>query len=231
MLKVFVGFDPKEIAAFQVCAYSIWKNASEPVAVIPLNIRQIKQFENCNVKSSTEFAFTRFLVPHLCDFKGQAVFMDCDMLVLGDIARLFDEVNLTRNPEVSDVYCVQHDYHPATKTKFLNQEQTRYEKKNWSSVMLFNNEKCKILTKHYVNTASGLHLHQMEWASRVGKLPASWNHLVSEDTAEQGDADIVHFTLGGPYFREYENCPYSKEWKKYWREANSVLDIKILGEE
>ena len=224
MKKVFIGFDPKEIAAFQVCAYSIWKNASEPIAIIPLNIRQIPGFQNTDYKASTEFAFTRFLVPYLSAFKGWSVFMDCDMLVLGDIVEIFEAADPN-----ADVSVVKHDYLPKMDDKFLGQQQTTYNKKNWSSVMVFNNDACKLLSKHYVNTASGLHLHQFEWATAVAELPPSWNVLVGEGN-DQGFADIVHFTRGGPYFAEYADCGYSKEWRKYWREANSVLDVKILGE-
>ena len=226
MRRVFIGFDRREIAAYQVCAYSIIKNSSVPVSITPLNIRHIEKFKNTDYKASTEFAFTRFLVPYLSGYEGYSVFMDCDMLVRGDIEDLFQCAD-----NESDVQVVQHQYKPKEDDKFLGAEQTIYEKKNWSSVMLFNNEECKNLTKHYVNTASGLHLHQFEWASVVGKLPKSWNYLVGEniDAATYGDPDLVHYTLGGPYFDAYDGCQFADEWWKYWKEANSVLDTKVLG--
>jgi len=148
--------------------------------------------------------------------------MDCDMLVRSDISKLFGHMD-----QEYDVMVVKHDYVPKSETKFLNQEQTSYGKKNWSSVMLFNNDKCRRLTKHYVNTSSGLHLHQFEWANYVGELPRSWNHLVGEYD-KFSDADLVHFTLGGPYFNESKDCEYADEWWQCWRESNSVLDIKLL---
>lgn len=226
MYKIFIGFDRREIAAYQVCAYSIIKNATVPVSITPLNIRHIANFKNNDYKASTEFAFTRFLVPYLSDFEGWSLFMDCDMLVRSDISKLFECAD-----EKHDVQVVKHQYVPQEQDKFLGAEQTLYSKKNWSSVMLFNNEKCKNLSKHYVNTAGGLHLHQFEWASSVGDLPKSWNYLVGEkiDDSIYGDPDIVHYTLGGPYFSDYENCGYAGEWWKYWEESNSVLDKKVLG--
>lgn len=226
MLRVFIGFDRREIAAYQVCAYSIIKNSSVPVSITPLNIRHIENFKNTDYKASTEFAFTRFLVPYLSDYEGLSLFMDCDMLVRGDIKDLFDCAD-----GESDVQVVKHKYKPKQGDKFLGAEQTIYEKKNWSSVMLFNNEKCKRLTKHYVNTAGGLHLHQFEWASKVGNLPKSWNYLVGEDidASQYGDPDLVHYTLGGPYFDKYVDCQFSEEWYEYHAEANSVLDTKVVG--
>ncbi len=148
--------------------------------------------------------------------------MDCDMLVRSDISELFAHTD-----DDCDVMVVKHKYDPKPGDKFLHQEQTSYSKKNWSSVMLFNNARCKTLSKHYVNRASGLSLHQFDWANNVGSLPRSWNHLVGEYEANT-DADIAHFTLGGPYYRESSNCEYANEWWDCWREANSVLDIKVL---
>ena len=192
------------------------------MSICPLNIRHISNFRNTDYKASTEFAFTRFLVPYLSGFTGHSVFMDCDMLVRGDIKQLFDHAD-----GESDVQVVQHKYSPKVGDKFLGAEQTVYAKKNWSSVMLFDNEKCKTLTKNYVDTAGGLHLHQFEWAKKIGSLPPSWNYLVGEGF-KNPDPDIVHYTLGGPYFNDYFDCEFSDEWWKYFDEANSVLDTKVL---
>jgi len=223
MLNIYIGYDPKEIAAYQVCAHSIIRHAKQPVSISPLNVRHISGFTNTDYKASTEFAFTRFLVPYLSEYKGWSLFMDCDMLLRTDISKLFGHMD-----QQYDVMVVKHEYDPVSGDKFLGQEQTIYPKKNWSSVMLFNNDKCRKLTKHYVNTSSGLHLHQFQWAQEVGGLPRSWNHLVGEYDANM-DADLVHFTLGGPYFKESRDCEYADEWWSCWREANSVLDVKILG--
>jgi hypothetical protein len=224
-LKVFVGYDKAETAAFQVCAYSIQRNASGPVAIIPLNIRHFPDFTNNDYKSSTDFAFTRFLVPWLSGYEGYSVFMDADMLVRGDIYDILPGVG------DKDVYCVQHDYRPKMGDKFLGAEQTDYQYKNWSSVMVFNNERCKNLTFDYVNSTPGLDLHQFKWTEdeKIGKLPPTWNYLVGEDTEYNPDPSIVHYTRGGPYFKEYEHCDFAKEWFDYYRESISVLDKRIVG--
>ena len=153
--------------------------------------------------------------------------MDSDVLVRSDIVKLFDFAD-----NRYAVMCVKHDYQPKEGNKFLNQQQTQYQKKNWSSVMLFNNAKCKKLSVEYVNTAKGLDLHTFAWCEddEIGELPKSWNHLVGEYETFT-DADLVHFTLGGPYFNQTANCEYSKQWWSYWKEANSVLDVKLLGVE
>jgi hypothetical protein len=137
--------------------------------------------------------------------------MDCDMLVLDDIAKLWE----MRDDRYA-VQVVKHQHIPVEEIKFLDAPQTKYEKKNWSSVMLFNNAKCSALTPNYVNTASGLDMHQFKWLgddSLIGELPSTWNHLVAYD-APRKDVSLVHYTIGGPYFKEYADCEYSAEWRK-----------------
>jgi|SRR5210317_1758299 len=228
MLRVFIGFDHKEITAYQVCQYSIIKNASKPVAIIPLNIRHMLDwFNNNDYRASTEFAFTRFLVPHLCGFDDEpAVFMDCDMLVREDIYKILDYHDRSKSVSV-----VKHDYKPKQGDKFLGQVQSLYDRKNWSSVMVFQPNLCKQLESGYVNSAVGRSLHQFKWCGddKIGMLPRSWNYLVGEEIERQADPDIVHFTLGGPYFKETEHCDFADEWWDYWKEANSVLDRRVLN--
>ena len=137
--------------------------------------------------------------------------MDSDVLVRCDIAELGKMCNLANAYKA--VYVVKHNYDPKDSVKFLGEKQTKYEKKNWSSVMLFNNGRCRNLTTGYVNTAPGLDLHQFKWTSdgQVGELDKNWNHLVGEYPPNP-EAKIVHFTRGGPWFRDYEDCEFSKEW-------------------
>jgi hypothetical protein len=105
---------------------------------------------------------------------------------------------------------------PKEERKFLNQPQSKYEKKNWSSVMLLNNARCTALTPEYVNTASGLELHQFKWLGSdalIGEIPHRWNHLVDYDPPSD-EVSLLHYTLGGPYFSEYENCGYAQLWRQ-----------------
>ncbi|HSN41704.1 MAG TPA: hypothetical protein VLT92_16120 [Burkholderiales bacterium] len=157
MINVFIGYDPREAVAFSVLAHSIHARASEPVAIAPLRLSQLKSVltRERHPLQSTDFSFSRFLTPYLSNYTGWSVFMDCDMLMLDDIAGLF-----RLRDERHAVMVVKHDHVPRETVKFLGEPQSKYEKKNWSSVMLFNNAKCRALTPQYVNTASGLELHQ-----------------------------------------------------------------------
>lgn len=213
MISVFIGYDPREAVAFSVLAHSIHARASQPVSITPLMLSQLEGIytRERHPLQSTDFSFTRFLVPYLSGYAGWTLFMDCDMLVLDDIARLW-----ALRDERYAVQVVKHNHVPEEDIKFLGATQTKYEKKNWSSVMLFNNARCRALTPEYVNTATGLELHQFKWLGNdelIGEIPHRWNHLVGYD-APNPDVSLVHYTIGGPYFEEYRNVEYAEEWRR-----------------
>ena len=223
MINVFIGYDSKEKVAFSVLAYSILRNSTKPVTITPVYLPNIKDdfVRERNNLSSTEFSFSRFMVPHLMNYKGWAVFMDCDQLMLGDIADLWRMRD--------DKYAVQlckHDYEPEEDKKFLGQVQTKYEKKNWSSFMLMNCNKCSELTPDYVNSATGLQLHQFKWLESdelIGDLPLEWNWLVDEPGYNtKSKVNNIHFTKGGPWFKEYANCSYSGTCNQYHEECSWI---------
>lgn len=212
--QVFIGYDPKEAVAFNVLAHSIRKHASIPVSITPLDRNTIKPvfWRKRMGNESTEFSFSRFIVPYLCGYKGWALFMDCDMLVRADIAELASFCNVVNNFHKS-VFVVKHDYESIVEKKFLGQVNEPYPRKNWSSLMLFNNQRCRKLTPEIVNEETGPYLHRFQWTSdgQIGDLPVEWNHLVDEYRPNP-NAKNFHFTLGGPYFPEYEGCEGSDEW-------------------
>ena len=122
------------------------------------------------------------------------------------------------------VQVCQHDYYPKSTTKFLNQTQTVYPKKNWSSFMLMNCSKCTRLTPDYVNSASGLELHQFKWLNsdeQIGALPLEWNWLAGEYDHKE-DVKNVHFTEGGPWFDDYKETDYADEWWTYYNETTKI---------
>ena len=229
MIRVFIGYDSREAVAFSVLSHSIHRRASQPVAIAPVMLSQLEGVfkRERNALQSTDFSFSRFLTPWMCDYQGWAIFMDCDQLVLDDIAKLW-----AMRDDRYAVQVVKHNHVPKEEVKFLGEKQSKYQKKNWSSVMLMNCAKCRALTPEYVNTASGLELHQFKWLdsdSLIGEIPSRWNHLVGYD-APRTDAALVHYTTGGPYFPEYEDCEYSKEWREEFELMKAVQQrVKIAA--
>jgi lipopolysaccharide biosynthesis glycosyltransferase len=210
--RIFIGFDTSEVVAYHVCCQSIILKSSVPVSFTPLSLNLIKGIYNRtrDPLQSTDFSFSRFLVPYLSGYEGWSLFIDGDMLVRSDIAEL-----IALCDDAYSAMTCQHDYIPNSSTKFLNNTQTKYVKKNWSSVILFNNSHCRNLTPDYVNTATGLELHQFKWLDdekKIGNLPLTWNWLVGEYPFDDR-VKLAHFTLGGPYFDEFAHADFSDEWR------------------
>jgi lipopolysaccharide biosynthesis glycosyltransferase len=217
MKKVFIGWDTREDIAYQVCEWSI-KSKSNDVDVIPLvqkDLRTVGLYtRDIDPLSSTEFTFTRFLIPTIMNYKGWALFCDCDIIYLEDIQNLF---NLADDKYA--VMCVKHEYKVEEGIKMDGKLQTIYPRKNWSSVVLFNcghpsNQK---LTRELVNTETGKYLHRFAWLddSEIGEIPHEWNWLVGVyNEPNDGSPKAIHYTEGGPWFKNYRDCEYSKEWVK-----------------
>ncbi len=221
MIRIFIGYDEGEKIAFHVLAESIRKQSSEPISITPIDLNTIRNhfIRDKQSNQSTEFAFSRFMVPYLSNYEGWSIFMDCDMLLRTDINELWK----LRDDDYA-VMCVKHNYEPKQDVKFRGAKNEKFPKKNWSSLMLMNNEKCKLLTPEYVRTASGLELHQFKWLESerdIGAIPKTWNWLVGEYEYNPL-ANNVHFTLGGPYFYDYVNCDYSKEWFNVYTETTKI---------
>jgi len=214
-MKIFIGWDSREEDAYKVCVHTIKKHASKDVEIVPLKRDElIKQGlytrdEGGNV--STEFAYTRFLTPHLTGYKGWALFIDCDFLFTRDVAELFS----LADPQYA-VMCVQHDYTPSAAIKMDGQKQVAYPRKNWSSCVLWNcgHPANAIITPDIVNTETGAFLHRFQWLSDnlIGELPLEWNWLEGEYEKPDEIPAVIHYTNGGAWFKECQDVDYAQEW-------------------
>ena len=223
MVRIFIGYDSRLPVLFNVAQHSIIRHSSVPVSITPIHTAHLKKVFNRDkvAVQSTEFSFSRFLAPYLCGFNGWAIFMDNDVIARADIAELW-----ALRDEKYAVQCVKHDYQPQSAVKFLGETQTTYPKKNWSSVMLMNCAKCSALTPDYVNSASGLELHQFKWLDGdhlIGELPLQWNFL-AEYYKHDESAKLVHYTDGGPYFAATRDVDFSDEWFENFGDGASCID-------
>lgn len=224
--RVFIGWDKREPEAYAVAKSSLQRHASIPVDVQPIKLDELVKrglyTRDIDPLASTEFTYTRFLTPALAGFKGWALFCDCDFLWLGDIAGLAE---YTKTPKA--VYCVQHDYTPKETTKMDGAVQTAYPRKNWSSLMLFNcdHPSVKALTPELVNRESGAYLHRFQWVKDedIGSLPVEWNWLEGwNEKPKTGTPKAVHYTRGGPWFKEWQNVDYADLWREEYKRLGEV---------
>jgi len=213
-IRIFVGYDRRIPITYHVACHSILRRASAPASFTPLVMNALKGADLMQrplvPNQSTEFSFSRFLTPHLAGYRGWALFMDNDMIMVDDIAKLW----ALRDDKYA-IMCVKHDHVPSNKVKFLGETQTQYPKKNWSSFMLMNCARCTALTPDYVNTASGLDLHRFNWLDNedlIGELPPEWNHLVGYSEGRLEDQQLLHYTDGGPYYETYKDCKWAGSW-------------------
>lgn len=242
-LTIFLGFDSREADISDICAHSIQRRTQADIKFRYLNhrtLRQLKLFkrtwltenENGNwidsvdgKQFSTEFSHTRFLVPSLMNFDGWALFMDADMICLSDISKLF-----ALRQEHLAVMCVQHKHQPkANINKMDNRLQQQYYRKNWSSFVLWNcaHPANRVMSPERVNFTTGAEMHAFQWIPNheIGSLPFTYNYIsgVSPEIKDKETQriDVIHYTEGGPWFRECGDVPFAEVWEREcadWRD-------------
>ncbi|XP_002990596.2 protein CDI [Selaginella moellendorffii] len=216
-LQIFIGYDPREHDAFEVCRHSILRHATMPVEITPIKQSQLRASglytRTKDPTESTEFSFTRFLTPFLAGFHGWAMFVDCDFLYTADVRELAALID-----DRYAVMCVQHDYTPKSATKMDGVVQTSYPRKNWSSMVLYNcaHPKNMILTPALVSSQTGAFLHRFLWLddADIGSIPFVWNFLVGHNKMGDGAGlpKAIHYTSGGPWFEAWKDCEYAELW-------------------
>ena len=211
-IPIFIGYDPREAVAYHTCVNSIIRHASKPVAIIPLALNLFEDYTETHTDGSNQFIYSRFLVPHLMNYEGWAIFIDGDMIVRDDIVALWESRDL-----YMDVMVVKHDYQTKMTEKYLGSKNENYPRKNWSSVIMWN---CatypnRQLTPEFIQKATGAELHRFTWLEdrRIGELPKEWNWLPDE-YGENKDAKLLHYTLGTPCFHEFADTPQGSEWHR-----------------
>ena len=195
MIHIYIGYDTREPVAYHVCSNSIIRQSTELLSITPLSLQNLKNvYTETHTDSSTQFSYSRFLVPYLMNYQGWALFIDGDMLVKDDIVNLW---NLRDDSKAAIV--VKHNYKTKSNIKQFGSKNEDYPCKNWSSVILWNcaHHKNKILTPEFVQSSTGPQLHRFTWLdnSDIGSLPVEWNWLPDEFGTNQ-NAKLLHYTLG-----------------------------------
>jgi lipopolysaccharide biosynthesis glycosyltransferase len=221
-VKIYIGFDQRESVAYHTFVQSLIDHASIPLDITPLAVKTLKGYEEKHEDKSNDFVYSRFLTPFLNDFKGWAIFVDGDMICQTDIKELLD---LRDNSKALQV--VKHDYKTKASQKYLGNINQDYPRKNWSSVILWNcaHPKHKLLTPDFIANESGKYLHRFSWLedSEIGGLPKEWNWLATE-YPNNDQANIIHYTLGTPCFKDYRDTEMSDIWLKKYDRMNDGME-------
>jgi hypothetical protein len=217
--RIFIGYDPSQQIAYDVLEHSLRKHAGEAIDVQPIDADQLTEFRRpVDPLASTPFTYTRFLVPWLCRYEGIALFMDSDMLALGDVCELFH-----LPMEGLALRVRKHDYRPTEAVKMGGKTQTQYPRKNWSSLMLMNCAELRVWTKEAVETQSGAWLHRFEPIpdEQIGDLSEEWNVL----DHMTGPTKLLHYTSGGPWLAGCEEADHADLWHAYRREHEAARRV------
>ncbi len=222
-IPLYVGFDPREAAAYHVFAQSVIEKASVPVAFHPLHKPMLNGFDGQR-DGSNAFIYSRFLVPFLQSYQGWAVFADGDMVCTDDIAALWE-----LRDESKAVMVVKHDYKTKHPRKYvgtsMEADNKDYPRKNWSSLILWNcgHPANRVLTPEFIGQSPGSLLHRFGWLTddQIGELPPAWNVLVGEQ--DPSGASLLHYTLGVPEMHYYKHSPGSENWHRAKRNAMFVV--------
>jgi hypothetical protein len=212
-VRVFIGYDKNEHIAAEVCKYSIIKRSNiKHKQITYLKSEDIKEYTRPREPNqSTDFTYTRFMVPYLSGFKGYSIFCDCDFLFLDDIKEIMRRVD----PKVA-ISVVKHPtYVPNSQVKMDGIAQHIMDRKNWASLIVFNNSNDynTILTPEYVNTITpGRKLHTFDWLpdTQIGSLSLDWNVL--DGYYQLDNPRAIHYSDGGPWFKNYKQTYYSNYW-------------------
>jgi hypothetical protein len=197
MLRIFIGYDERQAVAYNVARYSIERRITMPTTIMPLRLEALP----IDREGLTRFTWSRFLVPHLCDYEGWALFADSDFLFLCDVAEIF----ALADPRYAAMVVKNKEHF------------------EWASMILFNcaHPSNRVLTPEYIQTANALHGMQWLKPEEVGELPPVYNYLVGY--SEPRDAKVVHYTQGMPIFAETDGSPYKAEWQAEHKAMNSTL--------
>lgn len=229
MNRIFIGYDEKESVSFHTLSNSLLRHARSPISITPITENSLSEIFNRprDSRQSNSFSFSRFLVPHLCNYQGHALYMDCDMLVTTDVGELFDELK----GKDKAVHLVKHDYESKVSKKYLDNINHNYPRKNWSSFVFWN---CgavanKAVTPDLVSSAKASFLHRFHWLndSDIGELGIEWNFLVGEYDKKKDIPKNIHWTLGGPYFSEYADADYADLWNQEFNLMNHCEQLKV----
>lgn len=239
----YIGVDHREPEALRVTESSARAYASKPLTIRHLehmDLRRRQYFDRpwriCEDGTylderdgrpfSVQFSHSRFLTPLVALADGVtdwALFTDCDWLWLDDVKNLLKEADPSKT-----VMVVPHNFQPEGTVKMDGQHQSRYHRKMWSALMLWNLKSKKLPTFEMVNSAPGSYLHGFQWLndSDIGFLSEAWHWIPNyspttfdaikaEEAYRPVPINAVHFTYGPPLpgMVDREPTPFDEFWK------------------
>ncbi len=214
-LNIYIGYDSTMDDLDKICEHSILETVKRGLShgdmrpyceftpeIKMLDVSKLPDYNREYANQSTEFTYSRFLIPYLENYEGFSIFLDNDFIFKKSILPLFFYLN----PDDA-VACIKYPHYEHDTTKFDGEVNIDYPCKLWSSLMVFNNghEDCKKLTPEVVNSWTGKQLHQFEWTDKISPIPQKYIFVEGyDDPEEKWDYSGIHYTRGGPWIKDMD---------------------------
>jgi hypothetical protein len=190
-MRVFVGVDESQLLAADVLEHSIRQHASGPVEVTPMTAVKAPTPRDKRNRPRTAFSFSRFAIPALCGYQGRALYLDADMQVFDDIAKLwqipFDgaRVLCTNQPEPPEKWRDSGHFHAGRQMSVMMLD---CDNLDWDVEQVVRGlDKGRFTYEQLMFDMCLLPPNQIR-----DDLPPEWNHL---EHYEPGLTKLLHYTV------------------------------------
>jgi hypothetical protein len=104
-IRICIGTEPRTEIAKKVLQFSILKNVSKKYTVEFFDLNGKDWLNRGVLGEGTGFSTLRFSIPENFEYEGKAIYLDADMLVLGDISELWNMDKVYKQNSNNVVWC------------------------------------------------------------------------------------------------------------------------------
>lgn len=224
---IFIGSGEASALERKVLIHSIRKHSRLPYEIVVFNgthntieregrsPEPARMSMRAKYKNITEFSNYRFLIPELCSYRGRAIWLDSDMICLGDLQNLFEA-------DLGDAQMMAKAF-----------KGPKGDPRWGLSVALFDCAQCRFNLDEYIDEIeSGRYayndLHQMTPAFlehhpfRLKALDERWNDY---DVHVPGQTQLIHYTNLHTQPWKVRGHRHGGLWFRYFREAMEAASI------
>ena len=223
-VKIFIGSGEQSLLERKVLIYSLHKHTRRELDISVFNgTHNAVEKEghaptpaplplDLKYRNQTEFSLYRYLIPELCEYRGQAIYLDSDTVCLKDIGSLFD------------LPIGEHDF--LAKREYAESD----GQKMWGlSVLLINCERARFPLRQIFDEIDRGEYTYTEFSQmgkrflarrpyQIAELDPAWNSF------DQAGADtrLIHYTNLSSQPWKFPGHPHGNLWFEYLNEARAA---------
>lgn len=214
-VRIFIGTEPKTLIPCKVLEYSIRRRTGAAVECTPMEGPDW-EYSTDGFRQGTGFSLRRWMIPAACGWRGRAIYLDADQIVLGDI------LDLWRQPEQVPA--------PAGTSAWLTYQPDKFSAAPWpqSSVMVIDcaaalgqwgwdmDQVLEHLRQDQTRKAYVDFMHCSWMEPPPARIADEWNHL---NVYQPGKTRLLHYTREPeqPWYKPEH--PHARLWQEELRAA------------